>query len=756
MKRLDAPEALAFLPMLYVAWADGDLETGEIEAICNAVAEAGNHCGDALEGWLDPNRPPTAEALQDLLATIRERADSLEAPERLSILDLSLELARAHGRQPEPQEVSALKRLGSALAVPERRILPRIRPTLEATEPEPAFDVAALQRLLDGKHHAQKDEVRELLRGPEFRYRYGLSKEDYREQVKDWLLAIAETGWGALGYPKDGGGREDLGGFIAVFETLASFDLSLLVKFGVQFGLFGGSIAWLGSEEHRKVLLPRVATGKLLGCFAMSETGHGSNVQDIETIASYDDDSGELIVSTPSDAARKDYIGNAACHGTMATVFAQLAVDGRDHGVHAVLVPIRDQNGDTLPGVEIEDCGEKMGLNGVDNGRLWFHHVRVPKENLLDRFATITDDGRYESPIPSPTKRFFTMLGTLVGGRVSVGAAGLTASKSALTIALRYALQRRQFGPDGEAEIRLIDYLTHCQRLLPRLARSYALSFALHELVDLYVERDETNIRMVEAYAAGMKALCSRHATDTIQECREACGGQGYLTENRFAHLKADSDIFTTFEGDNTVLLQLVAKDLLTGYRRHFEDLGAFGLARLVVGEALESLLEGHPLTSESTDREHLRSKEFQLAVLHFRKDRLLATVARRLRSRIEDGQSSFEAFVECQDHLIDVATSWLEHRILERFAKAVDSIEDETMRDVLDRLRALHGLSVIRKDAAWFLEHHTIAGDKSEAIRAEINHLLDELRHHALPLVNAFGIPREVLGAPIAFARKP
>ncbi|PWG73801.1 acyl-CoA oxidase, partial [Enterococcus hirae] len=74
--------------------------------------------------------------------------------------------------------------------------------------------------------------------------------------------------------------------------------------------------------------------------------------------------------------------------------------------------------------------------------------------------------------------------------------------------------------------------------------------------------------REVEAVAAGLKAFATWHATDTIQTCREACGGQGYLAVNRFAALKADTEVFTTFEGDNIVLQQLLAKGLLTDYKK--------------------------------------------------------------------------------------------------------------------------------------------------------------------------------------------
>src|SRR5438105_3999648 len=174
----------------------------------------------------------------------------------------------------------------------------------------------------------------------------------------------------------------DPGANIAAFETLALGDLSLLVKFGVQFGLWGGSVQQLGTRRHHERYLKATATLELAGCFAMTESGHGSNVQELRTTATYDPSSGEFVINTPDDDACKEYIGNAACHGRVATVFAQLIVDGESHGVHALVVPLREQDGTVCTGVRIEDSGEKMGLNGVDNGRIWFDNVGVPREAL--------------------------------------------------------------------------------------------------------------------------------------------------------------------------------------------------------------------------------------------------------------------------------------------------------------------------------------------------------------------------------------
>lgn len=749
---------MPFLPMLYVAWADGDLTSSEIRAISSrldATEGLDESCRDLLGRWLDPESAPSATELGGLLSNIRRAARDLPRRQRRTLTEFGLELAANANIEIPAPELTALEQLEEALGLAgteaTRQILEPDRPRATSIEVESAFDVAAMKSLLDGDQGPVRDWVKEILRRPEFAYVYGVGKEDYREQVLVWARMLAAEGVGSLTFPREAGGSGDFAGFIAAFETVGFHDLSLMIKMGVQFGLFGGSILQLGTEKHHLKYLPDIGSLALPGCFAMTETGHGSNVYDLETTARYDTERQEFIVHTPNAGARKDYIGNAACHGRLATVFAQLEIGEEQHGVHALLVPIRNQDGTPCSGVGIEDCGEKLGLNGVDNGRLWFDQVRVPRENLLNRFAQVSAEGTYSSPIASPTKRFFVMLGTLVGGRVSVALGGLSATKSALTIAIRYGSERRQFGPAGEAETVLLDYRTHQRRLMPRLATTYALDFALKALVKQFLESNPDDRREVEATAAGLKAWATWHATDTIQGCREACGGQGYLAVNRLAALKSDTDVFTTFEGDNTVLLQLLTKSLLTGYKRQFTEMNLVGLARHVARLAATAVAELNPVARRRTDQEHLRDRDFQLGALEWRRDHLLGTLARRLKRRLDEGMDSFNALIEVQDHAVVLAKAQTEYLVLEQFGEAIAGCADPTVAAMLDSLCDLFALHRIEVDRGWFLEHNYIESAKAKAIRDEVNKLCFEIRGQAIPLVEAFGIPDELLAAPIA-----
>ena len=531
------------------------------------------------------------------------------------------------------------------------------------------FDSAGLSELLDGRWAHVRSRVREALAGIELPDGSDLDTEAHRARTLEQLHLLAKSGIPELGYPESCGGRQDIGGSVVSLEMLPG-NLSLMVKAGVQWGLFGGAVVALGTDRHHERYLRDIMTLDLPGCFAMTETGHGSDVQHLRTTAVYDPDSEEFVVHTPHESARKEYIGNAARDGRMAVVFAQLITAGEGHGVHALMVPIRDESGAPLPGVRIEDCGRKAGLNGVDNGRLTFDRVRVPRENLLNRYGDVAADGTYSSPIGSSGKRFFTMLGTLIRGRVSVAGTAGSAAKLALEIALRYGSARRQFDrPGTDEETVVLDYLGHQRKLLPKLARTYALHFAQEQLVatlhEVQGSGDERAQRELESRAAGLKALTTWHATSTIQAAREACGGAGYLAENQLPQLKADTDVFTTFEGDNTVLLQLVAKGLLTNYKDQFDELGTVGMARFVADQFVGAVIERTAAKSlvqrlvdavDRDDEESVFDRGWQVRLFDERERHVLDGLARRLRRATGDDADPFEVFNNAQDHVLRAA----------------------------------------------------------------------------------------------------
>ncbi|QGF22556.1 acyl-CoA dehydrogenase [Raineyella fluvialis] len=653
-------------------------------------------------------------------------------------------------------------------AEPLREAIPTSTAELVPTGLTPPDLAAALVEAGDGAFHALRQRLRrevltgDLVRDP------GQDLATAREWTSEQARRFAASGHAALGYPRHYGGTGDATDLPVGFAMLGYGDLSFDVKVGVQFGLFAGSILALGGQWHRETYLRDALTMELPGAFAMTEAGHGSDVQHLETTITYLPDSDEFEVDSPTPSATKVYIGNAACDARMAIVFGQLRTGGTDHGVHAILVPIRDEAGEPLPGVTIGDHGYKGGLPGVDNGTLSFHRVRVRRRLLLDRFGGVDTYGTYHSPIASPQARFFTMVGTLVRGRIKVGGSAAAAGRRTIALATRYALRRTQFPrPDGKGDVLLLDYLTHQRRLLPRIAEAYAYSFAQNELLlqlrrwDALESPDDRVERELETRAAALKVAQTRWAVDTAQVMREACGGAGYMAENLITQIREDLDVFATFEGDNTVLEQLVAKELLVHYRTVWGDLDLLGMARATArsfGEAVLERTAAQPLISRMVARAQMRGDDglplergWQVLMFEDRERHILESLAHRAREAARARpDEAFTALNSLAPHMRAAARAHTERLVLEAFIAGIDATQDGRAALLLDRLCDLYVMSTIEADRAWFLEHNRLTPTRSKEISAEVDALCAELRPYAADLVDGFGIPEALLDAPM------
>ncbi|WP_082462437.1 acyl-CoA dehydrogenase [Agromyces sp. Leaf222] len=633
----------------------------------------------------------------------------------------------------------------------------------------PRIDVESLGRQLLGTWGEARLEARTRAGQPDLQRIEGQTMDEHRERVLGQLKILADQGAVHRAFPKSVGGHEDHGGNIAGFEELVLADPSLQIKAGVQWGLFGAAVLHLGTEYHHETYLPDIMSLKVPGAFAMTETGHGSDVAAIGTTATYDEKKQQFVIDTPFRGAWKDYLGNAAVHGTAAVVFAQLITKGVNHGVHAFYVPLRNAKGGFLKGIGGEDDGLKGGLNGIDNGRLHFTNVRVPRENLLNRYGSVAEDGTYSSSISSPGRRFFTMLGTLVQGRVSLDGAATAASAAALAIAVTYGNQRRQFNAASETDEEvLLDYQRHQRRLLPKLATTYAQFFAHDEFLVKFDavfsgEADTDDDRQdLETIAASLKPLSTWHALETLQEAREACGGSGFLAENRLVGLRQDLDVYVTFEGDNNVLLQLVAKRLLTDYSKQFAKADVGAMARYVVSQTAERAYHGTGLRrlgqniadlgSTARSVAELRDADTQRSMLTDRVETMIADIAGRLREARKLSKVEGAAlFNRNQNELIEAARAHAELLQWEAFTRGLAKVTDPGTKQVLTWVRDLFGLGLIEQHAAWYLINGRLSPKRAQSVTAYIDRLIERLRPHAQDLVDAFGYGPEHLRAKIA-----
>ncbi|WP_291871600.1 acyl-CoA dehydrogenase [Maribacter sp.] len=743
---------LQYLPIFYVIWSDDLLSASEINVVKTTITKDNTltHTDKkTLNTWLNKEQPPKNKEFKSWKTLIDLSKIQLVENDSFPLTLFSHKICNIYYKDCPVNE--SLIHIETNLGLQPNHYNHLFSTLRNTSFNSREYNSKIIDSLLKGKQAKVVDDFRKELSSPIFQGTIDRDKSMHRKKVLEQVSFLGKQGYGAMAYPKEFGGSNNMEGYAAIFESMMYIDGSMAIKFGVQFGLFGGSIQKLGTEKHYKKYLEKTGKAELLGCFAMTETGHGSNVRGIKTTATYDQELDQIIIHTPGKLDNKEYIGNAL-DSTMASVFAQLIVNGKNEGVHAILVPLRDDNHTLFPGIKIEDNGYKLGLNGVDNGKIWFNQVAVPKENLLNKYGSIDAEGKYYSEIKNPNKRFFTMLGTLVGGRICVARAGLGGAKKSLTIAIKHALQRRQFNDNKKAqEDLLMDYPTHQLRLIPLVASAYVYHITLDDMMMQYCDDSIVDKRKIETQAAGLKAVITWYANNAIQECREACGGKGYLLENTIGDLKNDVDIFTTFEGDNNVLLQLAAKGVLSEFKSEFNSAGFTSVLKLLSVQINDKITSINPIYTSKVDTEHLYDSNFHLHALEYRTRRLTYSVAMRIREYIKKGMPSYQAFLKVQTHLLALGKAYSTALAYEKFHSYTNQIQEEKYQHLFKKIGALYALQEIRQDASWYLEQGYISGTKSKAIRQRVERLCTELRPHINVLIDSFGIPEHCLNAPIA-----
>ncbi len=459
------------------------------------------------------------------------------------------------------------------------------------------FDIQKMFAFLEGSKDNAKDTLsimQQLERDPilrtSFRY-YEYGTEQHREETAAKICRMAQY------IEKD---APDMQTFQNRLNLIAVVDPQLGTRIGVHLGLFLGAIRGNGTDSQLNYWAYERGAAYIkgiYGCFAMTELAHGSNVAALETTATYNRKRKSFIINTPHIGATKWWIGGAAHSATHTACFARLKVDGKDYGVKVFVVPLRDVDHKLQPGIALGDIGEKMGRNGIDNGWIQFSNVEIPKEYMLSKFTTISDDGEVIEP---PLAQL--AYSALLGGRVTMVTDSFRSSERFITIALRYAVGRRQFmqgkakgdtKSKSQTESQIIDHPLHQHRLLPLLAWTYAMSVASHQIqldykvtlsmLDSGVRTQDMKVlevaikklKQLFADSASLKSTCTWKCLSLIEECRQACGGHGYSAYSGFGKGYADHAVQCTWEGDNNILaqnagritIQQVAKMLKTGKR---------------------------------------------------------------------------------------------------------------------------------------------------------------------------------------------
>lgn len=361
----------------------------------------------------------------------------------------------------------------------------------------------------------------------------------------------------------------------SLIMSMASCFSEVAAKLTIHFFLYTKTIYTLGTETHLDYV-HRALRLEDVGCFALTEISHGSNVQGMLTTAVYDEDEKCFFLHTPNERAAKFWIGGAGQSANMAIVGANLIVKDKNYGIHMFVVQIRDhKTHDLLPGITIADCGDKQGLNGIDNGMILFRYIKIPLRSLLNKITQVSEAGEVTSLFERKTKRFAVQLGGLSDGRLKLLNICTLAGIKGAAITLRYATVRRQFGEHQNFEHNLLSYPQYQNRIFPYLASFYLFHFANRMANLLWFDNyqrvlDPKNKEVKEMHAiiSILKPIVTWTYNDSINEYRQAMGGFGFLAISQIAGLLNDGHVNMTWEGDNYVLLHQTARFVLKGFAK--------------------------------------------------------------------------------------------------------------------------------------------------------------------------------------------
>lgn len=581
-----------------------------------------------------------------------------------------------------------------------------------------------LQRLLFHDKYEKKAGWHKLFEDPIWTPKYDAPLPAHRQLAYDQLAKVAHSGLVSVR-----NFFHDPTNIFTAHEMIGNVASSTATKFTVHYNLFGGSIVALHTERHAYIfdLIDSLA---VTGCFCLTELGYGNNAVMMETTATYDPATKQFEIDCPTVLSQKYWITNGAVHANYALVFAQTYVAGKHEGVNAFLVPIRDKQLNPLPGVEINDMGIKMGLNGIDNAALKFHKVRVPRENMLNRYADVDADGKFSSQVKGIQQRFFKVTERLLSGRLCIASMTLGAFKIATYITIKYSKQRKGVSPNGKSETPIFDYQLQKNALIPLIARGLGLNM-LHNFAKTVFANPKGYEEDLLSICCIDKTLIGWHTERSITNMRERSGGQGFLAANYYGELLASCHAAMTAEGDNRVLMVKVMKDLLSIYSKR-----------------PDYFYDGKPV--KLTDAKQLHCFQTLTTVFRVLEKAKLDRLIGRMGELKGQGKSNYDIIMfETSDEIQEFALAYGERLAVENCVRGLEKLT--ASKAIVANYFLIFAWEIVLRELSLFLLKDWICPKLAGQLKGLYNDLIKTAAKDVDVIVDSLNIPEHAVRVPIA-----
>ncbi|KAI9307460.1 acyl-CoA dehydrogenase/oxidase C-terminal [Cunninghamella echinulata] len=531
--------------------------------------------------------------------------------------------------------------------------------------------------------------------------------------------------------------------------------------FRLHRAMFIPTLEGQATEEQKKLFLEPAQRYEIIGCYAQTELGHGSNVRGLETTATYQPSTQTFILHSPTLTSSKWWIGGLGKTATHAVVMARLITNGKDLGPHPFVVQIRDLiTHEPLPGITVGDIGPKFGFPTIDNGFIMFDHYHVPHISLLARFSKVDKvTGEYSKP-PNDKLSY----GTMVFVRANIVIESRYVIARAATIAIRYSAIRCQ-GSDaanpkkitvnGElktVETPVLDYTMQQYRLFPIIAQAYACHFtgqAMHRMYyenqDRMAKGDFSYLADLHASSSGLKSLTTTMAVAAIEECRRACGGHGYLLASGLGQFYQDYLPKATWEGDNYLLTQQTARYLLKTFRSVRSGKNKDGHTTFS-SQYLSEYLANRNARCPISTVDDFKNPEVVLTIFKYR---VAFMIEQAVQSIDEDQRTWNDMLVE----IYRISRAHCQLIMVSNFFAGVfgdDNVNnfDKNVGAVLKKVAILYALSTLEQEIADVLTSGYISPSQSLLLKKQVIASLKDIRPDVVALVDSFDFPDYLLNS--------